>query len=162
MGTKCDHFYGYAWGRLLFGYWVCWLGGAICWLVSSDPVLATSLRVVVLGGVWSCGHLVNWFLHSCYSISKRWIMKRGIKMWREGRIFWGVLVFSPFENIKQEYFDIEADWLTLANVKSARACQVGGGFWSPPPIYLGSWAKLSPKVMFPWKVPSISAHLTIF
>ena len=31
-----------------------------------------------------------------------------------------------------------------------------------PPIYLGSGAKFSPKIMFPWKVASIPTHLTLF
>ena len=37
----------------------------------------------------------------------------------------------------------------------------GGGSRSPP-IYLGSGAKFSPKIMFPWKVASIPTHLTLF
>ena len=38
----------------------------------------------------------------------------------------------------------------------------GGGAPGAPPIYLGSGAKFSPKIMFPWKVPSIPTHLTLF
>ena len=38
----------------------------------------------------------------------------------------------------------------------------GGGAPGAPPIYLGSGAKFSPKIMFPWKVASIPTHLTLF
>ena len=44
---------------------------------------------------------------------------------------------------------------------SDRASQVGWGLLEPP-IYLGSRAKFSPKLMFPWKVASIPTHLTLF
>ena len=37
-----------------------------------------------------------------------------------------------------------------------------GGAPGAPPIYLGSGAKFSPKIMFPWKVPSIPTHSTLF
>ena len=37
-----------------------------------------------------------------------------------------------------------------------------GGAPGAPPIYLGSRAKFSPKLMFPWKVASIPTHLTLF
>ena len=55
--------------------------------------------------------------------------------------------------------------LTLSSATSERPCQVwgaGGGAPGAPPIYLGSGAKFSPKIMFPWKVPSIPTHLTLF
>ena len=51
--------------------------------------------------------------------------------------------------------------LTQISVTSERPCQVGGGSRSPP-IYLGSRAKFSPKLIFPWKVASIPTHLTLF
>ena len=40
----------------------------------------------------------------------------------------------------------------------------GAGVGAPgaPPIYLGSEAKFSSKIMFPWKVASIPTHLTLF
>ena len=40
----------------------------------------------------------------------------------------------------------------------------GGGWGAPgaPPIYLGSRAKFSQKIMFPWKVGSIPTHLVPF
>ena len=37
-----------------------------------------------------------------------------------------------------------------------------GGAPGAPFIYLGSGAKFSPKIMFPWKVASIPTHLTLF
>ena len=39
---------------------------------------------------------------------------------------------------------------------------VCGGAPGAPPIYLGSRAKFSQKIMFPWKVGSISTHLVPF
>ena len=53
-------------------------------------------------------------------------------------------------------------FLTLISATSERPCQVRGGAPGAPPIYLGSGAKFSPKIMFPWKVPSIPTHLTLF
>ena len=53
--------------------------------------------------------------------------------------------------------------LTLISLMSERPCQVwGGGLQNPPPIYLGSRAKFSPKLMLAWKVASIPTHLTLF
>ena len=52
--------------------------------------------------------------------------------------------------------------LTLISATSERPCQVRGGAPGAPPIYLGSGAKFSPKIMFPWKVASIPTHLTLF
>ena len=42
-------------------------------------------------------------------------------------------------------------------------CPLGleGGSWSPPPIYLGSGTKFSPKIIFPWKVVSLPILLTL-
>ena len=54
------------------------------------------------------------------------------------------------------------DGLTLASVTSERARQVWGGAPGAPPIYLGSRAKFSQKIMFPWKVGSIPTHLVPF
>ena len=45
---------------------------------------------------------------------------------------------------------------------SERARQVWGGAPGAPPIYLGSRAKFSQKIMFPWKVGSIPTHLVPF
>ena len=54
------------------------------------------------------------------------------------------------------------EFLTLISATSERPCQVRGGAPGAPPIYLGSGAKFSPKIMFPWKVPSIPTYLTLF
>ena len=54
--------------------------------------------------------------------------------------------------------------LTLASVTSEWAVRCvcgGGGSWSPP-IYLGTRAKFSQKIMFHWKVGSIPTHLVSF
>ena len=40
--------------------------------------------------------------------------------------------------------------------------KIGSGDFDIPHIYLGSGAKLSLKIMFPWKVTLIPSHLTLF
>ena len=65
-------------------------------------------------------------------------------------------------HLEKLYYYKQRVFLTLISVTSERPCQVRGGAPGAPPIYLGSGAKFSPKIMFPWKVPSIPTHLTLF